>query len=195
MKTLIFDYDWVINDSFDFFKNKISIFFDIDFSEDDFKNMHDWNIFNNSPEAISKIWWDWFSIYVHPDYIKLKINKDIKKILEELNKNFRLLIVTSWATNNICGNLKNNEIHNFFEEVLCYEFHKSKVYKFNYIIDKYDLSSDDCIFITDTLWDIFEANQVNIKTIAVDYWYHWTKRLKKWNPYKIISDLNELLDL
>ena len=73
--------------------------------------------------------------------------------------------------------------------------YKSKIHKFNYLFNKYDFSPKESIFITDTLWDIIEANEVWIKSIAVEFWYHEKERLDKWNPYKMISSFDELLEI
>lgn len=58
----------------------------------------------------------------------------------------------------------------------------------------FDFKKDECIFITDTLGDILEANEVGIGTIAVDFGYHERKRLEKGNPLKIISKFEELIE-
>lgn len=42
--------------------------------------------------------------------------------------------------------------------------------------------------------NIFEANKIGIKTIAVDFGVHEKERLKKGNPYKIVSNFDELFD-
>jgi phosphoglycolate phosphatase-like HAD superfamily hydrolase len=111
-----------------------------------------------------------------------------------LSTHYPLFIVSSGGTKNILDNLKNNDLTGTFKEVLGLESHKSKVDKFHYLFDKYKLDLADCIFITDTLGDILEANAVNIKTIAVDFGYHGKETLAKGNPYKIVSSVDELLN-
>ena len=61
-----------------------------------------------------------------------------------------------------------------------------------FLLKKYSLTPKDCIFVTDTLGDIIEANDVNVKTIAVDFGYHSRTVLSKGKPFAIISDLNEI---
>lgn len=196
MKTIIFDFDWVIHDTFSFHLNKIKEFFKIDLSEENYRQLHDWNLFNaNSPEPIKTIWWEKYIDFIYPEIIKLKIDKKVKESLVKLGNKYRLNIVSSWWTKNVVDYLKNNNIFQLFDEILCYEFNKSKVYKFNHIFEKYNYLKEDCIFVTDTLWDVFEANELWLKTIAVDFWYHQKERLEKWNPYKIISDFSELLTI
>ena len=75
------------------------------------------------------------------------------------------------------------------------ETHKLKTHKFKKVLNEFNLKEDECIFVTDTLGDILEANEVGIKTIAVDFGYHERERLEKGNPMKIISEFNELVDI
>jgi phosphoglycolate phosphatase-like HAD superfamily hydrolase len=194
MKALIFDFDWVIHDTFEFHRNKIEEYFNIVLSKWDFRDMSNWSIFD-LPKKFKHIKWEWYKDYIYPEISKLKIDKNIQNTILELNKSYSLHIISSWWTNNVTEYLKNNQIHNVFGDILCYEFHKSKVFKFEHIFSKHKLNSDDCIFVTDTLWDILEANEVWIKTIAVDFWFHEKERLEKWNPYKIISSFDELFNI
>ena len=85
-------------------------------------------------------------------------------------------------------------MHSCFKEVLWAEKHKKKTEKFKHILNDYNLKKEDCLFVTDTLWDILEANDIWIKTYAVDFGYHDRNTLKKWNPYKIISSFDELVE-
>jgi phosphoglycolate phosphatase len=75
-----------------------------------------------------------------------------------------------------------------------YETHKLKTHKFKKVLNDFNIREDECIFITDTLGDILEANEVGIDTIAVDFGYHERERLEKGKPKKIISSFNELID-
>ena len=59
-------------------------------------------------------------------------------------------------------------------------------------IQKYDIDTSSCVFVTDTLGDILEANKLGIKTIAVDFGYHERARLERGNPFAIVSDFKEI---
>ena len=74
------------------------------------------------------------------------------------------------------------------------ETHKLKTHKFRKVLDELNLKENECIFITDTLGDILEANEVGIPTIAVDFGYHERERLEKGNPLQIISNFEELIE-
>ncbi len=72
------------------------------------------------------------------------------------------------------------------------ETHKSKIKNFQYLFMKYNLNNDNCIFVTDTLGDILEANEVKLNTIAIDCGFHERERLQKRDPMKIISNYKDL---
>lgn len=195
MKTIIYDFDWVIHDSFEFHRQKIKDFSWIELEVDEFRDIHNWNFFNNTNEKIKNIDWIKYRDYISSDFRKLEADIEVSKRLLELSENNIQHIVSSWWEENIKSYLSNNSIGGYFWEVLWMESHHSKIEKLEFIIKKHSLSRENCIFVTDTLWDILEANKVNIKTIAVDFWFHTTETLEKWNPFKIVSSFREIVEL
>jgi HAD superfamily hydrolase (TIGR01549 family) len=123
-----------------------------------------------------------------------KIEEKTKNTLISLANDFKLGIISSCYEYGIKDYLKNNQVENLFSFVYGLETHKLKTYKFKKILEELNLKEDECIFITDTLGDILEANKVGISTIAVDFGYHERERLQKGNPLKIISRFEELID-
>jgi phosphoglycolate phosphatase-like HAD superfamily hydrolase len=88
--------------------------------------------------------------------------------------------------------LQHHNIEVYFKEILWKESEASKVKKFEFLFEKYDFTSQQCYFITDTLWDIKEGNIVWVESLAVEYWYHSQERMKAWNPKKFFKDSGEL---
>lgn len=123
-----------------------------------------------------------------------KIEKETKSTLVNLAKSFKLGVISSCHEYGIKDYLKNNEIDNLFSFIYGLETHKLKTFKFKKILEELNLKKDECIFITDTLGDILEANEVGIQTIAVNFGYHERERLQKGNPIKIISRFEELIE-
>ncbi|MCX6751675.1 MAG: HAD-IA family hydrolase [Candidatus Nomurabacteria bacterium] len=123
-----------------------------------------------------------------------KIEEETKSTLVDLVKNFKLGVISSCHEYGIKDYLKNNGVDNLFSFVYGLETHKLKTFKFKKILNEFNLKENECIFITDTLGDILEANEVGIKTIAVDFGYHERERLQKGNPLKIISRFEELIE-
>ncbi len=189
IKAVLFDFDGVIHDTYDYSVqlNKIinpkmtqeehlSIF-DGNFYEDKTTPEEDYNIFF---EMNAKI------------FENLKIESKIKEELEKLAKNYPLFIVTSNTEKILEKYFKDNGIRHLVREILGAETHKSKVEKFKMILKKHQLKEDEVIFVTDTLGDLLEANKLNIKSLAVDFGYHDKDRLEKGSPLRIISNFNEI---
>jgi len=192
MKTIIFDFDGVLIDSYNFSFNTVKEV-DCDISEEDFKAHHDGNVLDN-PKVLTtnekKVYWN-------NKYFKNVNNLNQFFSLDEikfLNSKFELFIISSNEEDIIKKFLSYKEL-DYFGEVLGAKFNNSKIVKFNYLFNKYDLKVDDCVFISDTLGDILEGHKVGIKTIAVDFGYHNKKRLEKGEPFKIVSNFDELLEI
>jgi phosphoglycolate phosphatase-like HAD superfamily hydrolase len=87
-----------------------------------------------------------------------------------------------------------NGLAEIFTEIMGLESHRSKIDKFKMLLSKHGLQDTECVFVTDTLGDILEANKVGLRTIAVDFGFHDRERLAQGRPWKIISDFRELFD-
>ena len=192
MRAVIFDFDGVVYDTFDFHRRKIREFTGVDLSEDDFRSIHNGNFYSSVPDAIKSVNWPDYVLFVYPEQSSFKIKDDVKKTIISLSKDFDLFMVTSGGTKNISDCLRNNNLLSLFKEVLGLESHKSKVDKFRFIFSKYGLSPDDCVFVTDTLGDILEANKVGLRSIAVDFGFHDRKTLTKGDPFTIVSGFEEI---
>ena len=124
-----------------------------------------------------------------------ELKKEIKNTLENLAKNYTLGIISSSYEYGIKDYLQNNKIHDLFSFTYGCDTHKLKVHKFKKVLNNFKIKENECIYVTDTLGDILEANEAGIKTIAVDFGYHERERLEKGNPLKIISSFYELIDV
>lgn len=123
-----------------------------------------------------------------------KIKDEVKETLKNLSENYTLGIISSCYEYGIKEYLETNKIEKLFSFLYGLETHKLKTYKFKKVLNDFNFKKEECIFITDTLGDILEANEIGINTIAVDFGYHGRERLEKGNPLKIISRFNELID-
>ena len=107
------------------------------------------------------------------DKSQVPLYKGIKELLKELHKNeYILTINTSAFERNCLPLLKSVDIDNLFDFVATAEISKNKVEKFKIIEEKYSVSKDEMLFITDTLGDIREADFAEIPTIAVTWGAH-----------------------
>lgn len=193
IKAIIFDFDGVIHDTLNFHVNRIREFIKEDFNEDELKQMHEGNInLQKENPKVDSSKFDEYTDFVKEDFQKQRIMPEIKDGLIELSKYFSLYILSSGGENNIKNYLRNNNVPEIFKSIHGKETHDSKIHKFKMIIEESKLDKDDFIFITDTLGDILEANEIGIRTIAVTFGYHDESTLKRGNPYKIISDFSDI---
>ena len=193
-KAIIFDFDGVIHDTFDFHLEKIREFTGFNLTPQIYRDMHNGNFFRSVPKELVDVNWEDYRDYVYDLQSSLIIKNEIKYVLHKLGDEFSLFIVTSGGKKNIFDYLQNNGVVDKFTEVLGMEICNSKVRKFELIFEKYKFNSDECLFVTDTLGDIIEANKVGIKTIGVDFGFHDEKTLVKGEPELIISHFDELFN-
>lgn len=192
IKNIVFDFDGVIHNTLlDLYKIHCEYLEEISL-EDMVKN-----VFEKNPrkylEKFSKEKRDKFNFAWTKCSTQLKLEDNIRKNLEYLADKFDLFIISSNSEENLNLYFKNNNFTNIFKEILGVETHKLKTEKFKFLLNKYNLEKENCIFITDTLGDILEANEVEIKTIAVDFGFHSREFLSKGNPFKIVSSFQEII--
>lgn len=190
IKAVIFDFDGVIHDTMELAFNINKIIFP-GLTINEYKDFFNGNCYEHekiTPEAAKK----YFKLQEN-EFKNLKIEREIKNELLKMKDKFNLFIVSSNSGMTLNNYFENNDILHIFKEVLGVESHKSKIEKFKLLMDKYNLNRDNCIFITDTLGDILEANKVDLRTIAVDYGFHERERLKQGKPLMILSGFKEIL--
>ncbi len=193
MKTIIFDFDGVIHDTFDLVYNINLEISGGKLTEEKYRDIFNGNIFeskSNNEDVNDK-----FFKLQKEAFKYLKIDENIKNTLEKLVEKYQLFIISSNQEDTLNMYFQNNNFTHIFKEILGLETHRSKVAKFKYLFEKYALSVEDCIFVTDTLGDILEGNKVGIKTIAVDFGFHKRDRLEKGSPFKIISKFDEIAEV
>ena len=69
MKAIIFDFDGVIQDTFNFHLNKIREFGKIDLSENDYRDLHNSNFHSNTSKLIKNIDWKGYKDFIYDDFI------------------------------------------------------------------------------------------------------------------------------
>ena len=79
-----------------------------------------------------------------------------------------------------------------FAQILGVETHESKVEKFKILMEHNGITSENAVFITDTLGDIIEARKVGIKTIAETFGFHDRERLAQGEPFTIVDSWEEI---
>ena len=190
IKAIIFDFDGVIHDTLELAFNINKIIFP-EISLEGYKDLFNGNIYSHGMVKPDKA--RQFFELQNEEFKKLKIESEIKNELLKMQNKFELFIISSNMEMTLNNYFENNDILHIFKKVLGMESHKFKIEKFKLLIDEYDLNKDNCIFVTDTLGDILEANKVNLNTIAVDYGFHDRERLEQGKPIEIASHFKEIL--
>lgn len=192
IKSIIFDFDGVIHDTLEIgYKINKLIFPELTLEE--YKRMFMGNLYENkriNSESSNKFF------ELQAEYYKgLKIEDEIKEEIKKLKENYHLFIITSNKESTVKKYFQENRITDLFEDIMGIETHKSKIEKFKILFQKHKLNIGECIFVTDTLGDILEANRAGIKTIAVDFGFHDRITLQKGNPCSILSNFSDISEV
>ncbi|MCX6791019.1 MAG: HAD-IA family hydrolase [Candidatus Gribaldobacteria bacterium] len=186
-KIILFDFDGVIVNSFKtaFGVNKM-LRTKTDFSEDDYRKCFEGNIFDKQPKNNEKIDdEEFFKLYI-PKLLQLPVIDGIREALIELSGQYKLIIISSSTSNVIHDWLTKHNLVQYFVDILGADVHKSKIEKIKMVFEKYGTGVADCVFITDTLGDLREANKLNVQSLAVTYGVHNEATLSNGNPIALI---------
>jgi len=194
---IIFDFDGVIANTFDV---ALQLSREMDghpFTIDEYKNLFNGNLFEEAQRQSLPT----FSTPSHRDNFSKIYGSRIGNHL--LYPGMRDLIIdcSSFAPLHIVSSGGEAVIRNFlvgvdleksFNKILGYETEPSKVQKFK-MLGVLPETADKFLFITDTLGDLKEAEQVGMPAIAVSWGYHDAARLDRGNPLFIAKTPRDLL--
>lgn len=137
---------------------------------------------------------DWFDIYIPKLRDEVDIFPGIKEVILKLEEKYILVIVSSTLTFPIEEFLVLHELQNHFDWVMGNDVHKSKTEKIRMVFEKYGVSNNDCVFVTDTLGDIHEAKKLDVSSIGVTWGFSEAGTLEKGNPFRLVNTPQELTD-
>lgn len=198
-KAIIFDFDGVIADTFEFHREHFKKYLNVSLSREEYRNLHKGNVFkgnglNENEKVISENLVEYFKM-IEKDHHKVQVFEGMSDLLKKMSKDHSLFIITSSSDVNVNSFLKKENIFDCFAEILGVEFDKSKIVKFNYILDNYNLKKEDVLFVTDTLGDVLEANKVGLRSIAVTWGFHDRETLAEGAPFAFVDGAEEVLGL
>jgi phosphoglycolate phosphatase-like HAD superfamily hydrolase len=192
MKHIIFDFDGVLADTFDFHLKKANELFHVELTAQEYKDMHNGNFHKHTLKKMSGFKPLEYPNLVAKDQAKLPLDPKIKKLLEKLSKDYRLHIISSGWERQIVPFLKNHKIEHLFTELLFADHGKLKSGKFKKLFASQNTTSKNCLFVTDTLGDISESQEVNIPVIAVTFGFHDKEHLKSGLPTYLADSWSEV---
>lgn len=202
-RVLMFDYDGVIVDSFDYFKdafldscrnnNCLTIN-----SDEEFKKLFELNFYDGmrqhklSEKEIDKIIGGMNALILERNNT-YNFFDGITDALKELSKENLLYIITSNSSPAVESFIKDAELK-CIEEVLGSDKGKSKIEKINSVVNRHKEIKENW-YIGDTKGDILEGNEAGVDTLAVSWGWHTLEQLEEAIPYHIVDEPNELVVL
>ncbi len=194
-KLVLFDFDGVLANTIEY---SYQIHKDVnpDFSWESFQALSNGNFIDGYDNALAS------GEHIHPQDFhgqyqsnlnKINIHKALHDSIKVLSEKYTLIVVSSTRSDFIKEFLEKENTFDFFSDIYGVDIHKSKVVKINMILEQHKALSSDCIFITDTLGDIKEANECGIKSIAVTWGLHSSDHMEKGNPIAIIDNPEDLV--
>lgn len=194
-KIVLFDFDGVIADSFDaaMVANKILT---PEITDDEYKALFDGNINDYkkflSKEEKEKVDRNFFDTYIPLMLDTVGFFPGMKEAIKKLEEKYILIIISSTITSPIKEFVGKNEMAEHFDGVMGNDVHRSKVEKIKMVFEKYGAKPEDCVFVTDTLGDIKEAEKTGVKSIAVAWGFQSRENLLKGEPHCVVETPEDL---
>lgn len=134
---------------------------------------------------------DWWNLYL-PLFENAHPFPGSIRAVQDMAEKYRMAIISSTISSPIIEFLKKYDAAQYFGDILGNDVHTSKVEKMNILFERYELAPAHCVFVTDTLGDMREAEKADVGTIGVSWGFHEHERLQKGNPFKIVDHPHEL---
>lgn len=189
---IIFDYDGVLVDSFEFHLNKYNEFFDIDLTAQELRDAHNGNFYDNKTEKLSLQNISGYVDLVAPFQETLPLRDGVQETLAKLSETKHIHLVTSAWERQCLPNLQYHHIDKYFIQLMFADSGFAKHDKMKKIIELENTASEKCLFVADTLGDIHEANMLSIKTVALVCGFHARETIEQGEPTYTCTTWDEL---
>lgn len=134
---------------------------------------------------------EYFSIY-SSRVGELTAFSGMPEAVARLSTKYGLAIVSSSISMDVFTTLKRLGLDAHFADVLGKDVHTSKVEKINTLLSRYEANADDCVFVTDTLGDMLEAEEAGLGAIGVSWGFLAKEKLERGKPFRIVDTPQEL---
>ena len=115
-------------------------------------------------------------------------NKKLNSILEELSRNYKLIILTNGKSHEQRKKLKKLQLEDLFKVYISEEVHisKPKPQAFLNVLEKEGIKAEETVMIGDSLFhDIEPAKKLGMATCLVNRKWHFDDKRKEYNGYKV----------
>jgi phosphoglycolate phosphatase len=203
MKLFLFDFDGVLVESLDIYEKTVSLVLEkinkpLTRGREEFLELFEGNFY----ESLAKRGVDLkefveasADIFSQINYKKMKAVAAMVPVIEELQKNNILLVISSNDSATIKEAIERYQFNGNFQEILGSDFMLSKKDKILYAIDKYQTAPQDIYYIGDTTGDIKEGKQAGVKTIGVTWGWHSKEKMAAARPDYLFDKPQDLLQL
>jgi phosphoglycolate phosphatase len=129
------------------------------------------------------------------DYDAMKPFAGLMPVLDALQKDHFLAVVSSNGYRTIRAMLTRFGFDPFFREIFGSDFRFSKKEKIDHALEKYKTPQEHAFYIGDTVGDILEARAAGVRSVAVTWGWHDRKRLVAVSPDFVVDTPEGLLSL
>ncbi len=206
IKTLIFDFDGTIADTFDTAIRRVNeIAIEMGLVE---KVLSDEEIVKYRGMTINQIL-DSLNVPIAklPALLvkyKKRVNENIHEeevfdgqteLLNEFNKKFKLIILTSNSKENVEKFLEHNHLTGIFDEIYSEKNYLGKGRALKKVIKKGDLEIEESIYIGDEVRDIEACKSIGLKIISVTWGFNSKELIQQYQPDFMVDSVSEFRDL
>lgn len=200
---LLFDFDGVLADSLDLYADAVTrclerIGMPFDKGREEYLALFDGNYYESmAARGVDLVAFAQATKEIFPaiDYDAMKPFSGLIPVLEALQKNHLLVVVSSNGSRTIGKMLARFGFEPYFREILGYDFLFSKKEKIDHAVEKYGIPREMTFYIGDTCGDILEARAAGIKSVAVTWGWHDRERLLAVRPDFLIDTPEGLLTI
>ena len=195
MKTVFFDFDGVLahTEKLCFEIHKIK---NKDLTWENFQEYSSGNFHDGYDQAVKEgrhIPADDFYGQYEQGLSMMSIEEILHDAICVLAEKFRLAIISSTDTGYIRDFLAKENLTDKFNDILGADIHRNKTFKIRMLLEKYGISPEEAVFITDTLGDMKESRECGVPSIGVTWGLHDRSFLEKGDPAHIIENPQELV--
>lgn len=120
----------------------------------------------------------------------------IPEVLQELHHNgYHLLVISSNSEHNVRSFLRTNKLESYFDGVYGNASLFNKTSSLRKVLKSNKLDPVDCFYIGDEVRDVVAASKAGMEPVAVAWGYQARAALEKYHPFAILDQPTDLLQI
>jgi phosphoglycolate phosphatase len=199
----LFDFDGVLADSLDLYSEAVArcllrIGTPIVKNREDYLALFEGNFYESmAAKGVDLVAFAGAAKEILPgiDYDAMKPFDGLIPVLEALQKDHLLAVISSNGFRTISKMLERFGFDRFFQEILGSDFLFSKKDKIAHALSKYGIDRERTFYIGDTTGDILEAREAGVRTVAVTWGWHSREKLVAAHPDFLVDRPEDLLTI